>query len=68
MHIMNNMCEEYNELKLAIENKGIFLDQLEELKTTIKDHLETYYCDKYTDDDIDDEESKDEKGNIMHLI
>ena len=55
MHIMKNMCQEYKELKLVIENKGSYLDDLEELKITIQDHWDTYYCYKDTDNDSDDE-------------
>ena len=59
---MNNMCKEYKELKVVIANKGSYLDDLEELLTTIQDQWESYYCDKDTADDSDDEESKDEKN------
>ena len=54
MHIINNVCKEYKDLKLAIENKGKYLDDLEELKTKIQDHWEIYYCDKDTFDKRDD--------------
>ena len=55
MYIMNSMRKEYKQLKLVIKNKGIYLDYLNELKTTIQDNWKTYYCDKYTDDESDDE-------------
>ena len=57
MHITNNICKEYKELKLVAEHKGSYLDELEGLKTTIQDHWETHYCDKDTYDDSNDEES-----------
>ena len=38
MNIMNNMCKEYEELKSDIENKVIYLDDLEELQTKIQYH------------------------------
>ena len=42
-----------------IENNGSYLDDLEELQTTIQDHCETYYCDKETADYSDDEEREE---------
>ena len=62
MHIMNNMCKQYKQLKLVVENKGSYLDDLDKLQTTIQDHWQTYYFDKDADDDSDDEESEDEKN------
>ena len=49
------MCKEYKQMKLVIENKVSYLYNLQELKTTIQDHWETYYCDKDTSDDSGDE-------------
>ena len=64
MHIMNNMCDEYKDLKLLIENKQNYLDDIEDLQTTIQDHWETYYVDNSeteNDSDDDEDESDDEK-------
>ncbi len=64
MHIMNNMCDSYKDLKLLIENKTNYLDDIEELQTTIQDHWETYYADNSDSDDdieIEEEDSDDDK-------
>jgi hypothetical protein len=64
MHIMNNMCDSYKDLKLLIENKTNYLDDIEELQTTIQDHWETYYADNSDSDDdteVDEEESVADK-------
>ena len=55
IHIMNNMCKLYKDLKLVIKNKVSFIYELEKLQTTIRDNWETYYCDKETSDDSGDE-------------
>ncbi len=63
MHIINNMCSEYKELKLLIENKPNYLDDIEELQVTIQDHWETYHSDMNEDkyDSNDDESEEEEK-------
>ena len=65
-----NIWKEYKELKLVIENKGSYLDNLEESQTKIQDHLETYYCDKEMDDGSDNEVSEDKKNkdNAFNVI
>ena len=45
MHIMKNMCDDYNQLKLLNEKTYYFLDGIENLQSTVKDHWETYCCD-----------------------
>lgn len=63
MHIMNNMCSEYKDLKILVENKANYLDDLDELKNTIQDHWETYYGDQsdIEIDSDDEDESEDDK-------
>ena len=63
MHIMNNMCDEYKDLKLLIDNKTNYLDDIEDLQTTIQDHWETYYVDNSDtgSDSESEEDSEDEK-------
>lgn len=65
MHIMNNMCDEYKDLKLLIENKANYLDDIEDLQTTIQDHWETYYVDKSDSESESesDDDSEEEKKN-----
>ena len=59
---MNHMCSEYDQLKLLIENKRDYLDNLEELQTTVQDHWETYYGKESDDEDnTSSDESKDGK-------
>ena len=41
-----------------IENKTNYHDELEELQTTVQDNWGTYYFEKETDDEGDDEESE----------
>jgi hypothetical protein len=69
MHIINNMCSEYKELKLLIENKPNYLDDIEELQVTIQDHWETYHSDMNEDkyDSNDDESEEDEKTKDQAL-
>ena len=55
MHTINDMSKEYKQLKLVIENGLGCLGDLDSLQITIQDHLETYHCDKQTDDDSEDE-------------
>ena len=51
-------------MKLEIENKLNYLEELEELQNTIQDHWETCYCDKDTNYDSDNKESEDQKKKI----
>ena len=44
-----------------MENLVSYLDDLEGLQTTIQYNQETYYCDKDTDDNSEDEDSEYEK-------
>jgi hypothetical protein len=62
MHIINNMCSKYKELKLLIENKPNYLDDIEELQVTIQDHWETYHSDMNEDKyDINENESEEDE-------